>query len=242
MPNQLNITLHASSAETVTDVSATSVDLGDRTFVELTLDVTALAVTTVATVIVETSRTGTEWVFAGRFDALSKPATRALVVSDALRFIRCRWSLAGTSPSATFALTGTAHQLYAVPADIARYGLPATALEVLLPEQLARACLAASGEAEGYLSSAYTLPLASWDVGTRSHIARMAAYEAMRYRGFDPDSGKDTSLEIGRSEAVTWLNRIANGKLRPPGIVDSTPAATENEVYVASDRGRSWRA
>lgn len=242
MPNTLDITLHASAAETLTGATSASVDIGDRTFIELTLDVTALAAATVVTVIVETSRTGTEWVFAGRFDALSKPSTRALVVSDAMRFIRCKWNLTGTSPSATFALSGVAHQLYAVPADLARYGLPAAALELVPPEQQARACLAASGEAEGYLASAYKLPLTSWDMGTRSHVARMAAYEAMRWRGFDPDSGKDTSLEVGRSEAITWLNRIANGKLRPPGIVDAAPLETENEVYVVSAAGRSWRA
>jgi len=241
VPNTIAITLHASGAESASGASSTPIDLGDRTLVEFTLDVTALAATTVVTVIVETSRTGTEWVFAGRFDALSKPSTRALVIPDALRFIRARWAIAGSSPSATFALTAVAHQLYALPADIARYGLPAAALELVSPEQLARACLAASGEAEGYLSSAYKLPLTAWDIGTRSHVAKMAAYEAMRHRGFDPDSGKDASLEVGRGEAITWLNRIANGKLRPVGIVDSTPEAAENEVYVASERGRSWR-
>lgn len=241
MPNTLAITLHASGVETTTGAGTPPVDLGDRTLVELTLDATAFAATTVVTVIVETSRTGTEWIHAGRFDALSKPATRALVVADAMRYVRARWNLSGTAPSVTFSLAGVAHQLYAVPSDVARYGLPAAALEMLPPEQIARACLAASGEAEGYLSSAYKLPLATWDIGTRSHVAKMAAYEAMRWRGFDPDSGKDASLEVGRGEAITWLNRIANGKLRPVGIVDSTPEAAENEVYVASERGRSWR-
>ena len=241
MPNPLEITLHSRVEETANDNGA-AIDVGDRAFIELLLDASALAVDTSLVAVVEGSTTGTDgWMHLQRFDALRKPGLRATVICPAPRYVRARWTFTGSDPAATFLMRGTAHQLYATPEDLVAYGLPASALQGVPYEQQARACLASSAEAEGYLGSAYTLPLTGWDIGTRMHVAALAAFQIMRSRGFDADSGKDATLEIGRSEAITWLNRIANGKLRPPAILDGTPTGRETEVYVASSTGRSWR-
>jgi hypothetical protein len=85
------------------------------------------------------------------------------------------------------------------------------------------------------------MPLTTWDVATRKHVACMAAYDLMRFRGYDPNAGPDELLQRGRDQAVQWFMRIADGKLRPVGIVDSTPVVTETEVYVESAASRGWR-
>lgn len=237
MPNPIAITLRASAAATAGG-TGTSVDLGDRTYVQLTLDVTAFT-TGPLVVYVDTSLLGGEWVAAGQFEAVGGVVNRTLTVPAAGRWLRVRWTL--SAGSVTFAVTGTAHQLYALPADVTRYGVPAAALDGVPLTAVADACLSASDEAAGYLSSAYTLPLTAWDIGTRKHVSAMAAYDLMRFRGYDPDSGKDELLQRGRDQAVQWLNRIADGKLRPVGIVDSTPTVAEPEVYVESAASRGWR-
>jgi phage gp36-like protein len=238
MPNPLAITLHASAAETASGTGA-AVDLGDRTYSALTLDASLVATGTTFSVTVETSPTGSQWAFAARFSTLSAVGTKTFTVPDSFRFLRVTWTIVGGP--ATFSVTGISHQLLATPGDVARYGLPGAALEDTPVEAIANACLGASEEAAGYLSSAYQLPLTTWDVATRKHVACMAAYDLMRFRGYDPNAGPDELLQRGRDQAVQWLMRIADGKLRPVGIVDSTPVVTETEVYVESAASRGWR-
>jgi phage gp36-like protein len=215
MPSPLAITLHASGAETVSG-TGTSVDLADRTLVELTLDLTAISGTSAAlAVTVETSMTGSDWSYLGKFETLGAAGARTLLLPVTKERIRARWVLTGTTPSTTFSVAGTAQQLYALPSDLMRFGLPARALESVPMTAIVDACFAASEEAAGYLGSAYSLPLASWGVDLRMHVAKMAAYNLMSIRGYDPDSGQDRLLQVGRDQAVTWLNRVADGKLRP---------------------------
>jgi phage gp36-like protein len=240
MPNPLAITLHASGAESVSG-TGTSVDLGDRTLAQLTLEVTALGSGSSVVVSVETSLTGLDWAPIGRFEPVAAVAAKQLTLPNTIRFIRARWVLSGTSPSATFVVSGTAHQLYCLPSDVTRYGIPELALNGFPPASITDACLAASDEAAGYLASAYTLPMVKWDTDLRKHVACMAVYDILGARGYEPDSGKDTLIDDRRKQAIVWLNRIADGKLRPPGMVDSTPQITEPEVYVDSAASRGWR-
>lgn len=242
MPNQLAITLHASGAETANGTGS-SFDLGDRTLLQLTLDVTSLSGTspTIA-VVLEHSRTGSDWATVGLFPTCIAAGAHRLNVPDVLRFVRAKWTITGTaSPSLTFAVTGLAHQLYCLPADIGRYGLPASVYANVPTAVLADFCLAASTEVAGYLASAYTLPMVAWDDDLRDKTTQVAVLKLMRFRGYAPDSGKDDTIQMARDEAVKWLNRIADGKLRPPGMLDSTPTVTEVEVYVDSAASRGWR-
>ena len=238
MPNPLAITLRAST-EALASGTGASVDLGDRTYSVLMLDASAVAIGTTLAVTMETSPTGSQWAFAGRFQSVSGAATKTITIPDGQRYLRTVWTMTGGP--ATFGVTGIAHQLYATPQDVVRYGLPASALDGTPLSAISDACLGASDEASGYLASAYTLPLVSWNTDIRKHVACMAAYDLMRFRGYDPASGPDELLQKGRDQAVAWLMRVADGRLRPPGIVDSTPVVTETEVYVESAASRGWR-
>jgi phage gp36-like protein len=241
MPNPLILELHASAPETASGTGL-AIDLADRSLIQLTLEVTAFAGTSpTLSVVIENSLTGLDWSVVAQFAPLAAIATKTLVVPESMRFMRARWAIGGSvSPSVTFLLTGTANQLYALPSDIVRYGLPASALEGIPAAVLADFCLAASEEASGYLASAYTLPLANWGTDLRKHVARMVAYDVMSWRGYDPDSGKDDLLSKNRDMAIEWLNRVANGKLRPIGVEDATPLIAEEEIYIDSAPSRGW--
>lgn len=241
MPNPLaTTTLHASGTETATG-TGTSVDLGDRTYVELTLNVTAASGTApTLAVTLDQSATQAAWTQVALFTPASAVGAQQLVIPVTQRYLRAKWTVGGTTPSFTFAVTGTAHQLYASTDDLTRFGIPAQALDGIPVAERALACLQASDEAAGYLASAYTLPLTAWDLDLRAHVARMTAFQFMSYVGYAPDSGKDNTLQLGYQNAVAWLNRIAKGGLRPPGIVDSAPEILEPEVYVESRASRGW--
>lgn len=241
MPNPLDILLHASGAESANGTGA-AVDLADRSFAQLTIDVTALTGTGPSIVFtVEHSLAQTDWSLVAQGPTVAIASTKTLTLTGTYRFIRVKWAIAGTaSPTATFAVTGTAHQLYCEPSDIWTHGIPKPAVQNVPLEQLAEKCLSASDEAAGYLASAYELPMVSWGNDLRKHVARMATYELMSSRGYKPDSGKDDQIRMGYDDALKWLNRIAAGHLRPPGMVDSAPDVLEPEVWVASGPRRGW--
>lgn len=240
MPNPLAIVLHASAAETASGVTSPVIDLADRTFAQITLDVTALSSAATLAVVIETSVLGTDWRTARAFEIATALGTKQVNVASGDRFMRARWTITGSTPSITFVINGTAHQLYCLPSDIALYGIPSAALNGVPVEVLAEKCLAASDEAAGYLDGAYTLPLVSWGTDLREKVACMATLKLMRFRGYAPDSGKDDTIKDASDEALVWLNRIANGKLRPTTIVDTTPLIRETEVYVESEWPRGW--
>lgn len=241
MPNALAITLHASGAETVTGIG-TAVDLADRSLVQLTVNVTAITGTATPTIAVtfEHSIAQNDWILIGTLPAITVASTKTITLTGTYRYVRAKWAITGTGPSVTFAITGTAHQLYCEPSDITRHGIPKAAVESVPFEVLADKCLTASEEAAGYLASAYKMPLVSWGVDLRKHVAIMATYDLMRFIGYDPDAGKDSLIRIGRDDAVAWLNRIAAGKLRPVTIIDAEPEVMEPEVWVASGASRGW--
>jgi len=235
MPNPLAITLHASAAETVAGTGAET-DVGLRTYTEIQLDVTAITGT--LSVTVESSPTLSSWTPVGYFNSVTAQGARTLTVPDGNRYLRARWQ----ATSATFSVTGKAHQLYVLPKDIAALAPGRNLLDTLGLADLAKACLTASSEAEGYLASAATLPIVALDDATKTHIARLALFEVFRFRGIAV--GSQESIEIARSDALTWLNRIATGKLRPPGLVDATPDTPEVgspfDLYVVSQPSRGW--
>lgn len=240
MPNALDITLHASAAETSSNVG-TVVDVADRTLLQLTWDWTAQSGTSpTLQVFVDGSLTQSNWTTVGTFAAATAIGAQQLTVTSGMRYLRARWVIGGTTPSVTFAVTGTAYQLYCLPDDLTRFGIPQQAIDDMTDEQLASACLSASDEAAGYLGSAYSLPLTKWDTDLRKHVAAMAVADLMSFRGYDPESGMDKLIGMRRDQAVEWLNRIASGRLKPPALLDSTPTTSEQEVYVVSSLRRGW--
>jgi len=241
MPQPLPITLHASAAETVGSGSAASVDITDtvaRTLIELSVDVTAIDVSTTLTLFIETSLLGVSgWTTVAQL-ALTAQGSTLVFVPGCKRFVRARWTLAGGG--ATFAVTGTAHQIYAEPSDITDVSVPEVTLSAITVPDRARQCLRSSSEADDYLSGGYTLPLTAWPDSLRKHVANMAGYELLAKRGFDPDNPTDKILMTRQTQAISWLNTIQSGKHRPVGMLDTSPTSTETDVWIASENERGW--
>jgi phage gp36-like protein len=240
MPNALPISLHPAGAEIADGVGA-AVPLGDRLYATVTLNCTALTASDTLAVVIEASPTGDNWATAAAFPELTAPATLDVVIPVCAGSLRARWTFTGLTPSATFSVTGTAYQLYATIADLAEHGMPASALARFTQAEMAAACLASSDEANGYIASAYALPLTAWDRDLRKQVSCMAIYDLLSTHGFDPLSGKDSMIETRQKGAIKWLDRLANGQIRPVGIIDSAPEVREQSVYVETWQARGWR-
>lgn len=214
---------------------------GSGTAVELATPCSCLALRVASDASVslrlETSTTGTgQWTTVDELLAhggSSLPWTAAGLD----RFVRLQWTvLQGT---AACSVAGTAEVVYCSPADISRFGAPAEGLEELTQSEYADACLASTDEADGYIGGAYTLPLTAWGSDLRLHVAKMATLLLFERRGWDP-GGPDGQIVKGRERAIEWLNRLANGRLKPPGLADSTPDAFDGGSSVVSSPKRGW--
>jgi phage gp36-like protein len=128
--------------------------------------------------------------------------------------------------------------LYADVADLASraLGLPPRALEKVSNTEKEDAITSASSLADGYIARGYVLPLTRWGDDLRWAVCVIAAYNLMAGRGFNPEGG-DEQLRLRYEDALRWLGRISDGKVRPPGFVDSAEPATGTGAN-ASSAGR----
>jgi hypothetical protein len=97
----------AASAARTTAGSGPAVNSEQYTIARLTLNVTAVAAGTTATVTVETSGDGTTWTSVGTFAGATAAGTQRKVFAGLDRLVRASWTLAGTAPSATFSVSGS---------------------------------------------------------------------------------------------------------------------------------------
>lgn len=238
----LAIEPHALLAETA-DGSGTSVDINARrSCVVLRLRLSAISGTGASlTCYVESAPESTgPWLNHGSFSTLSAVGTKDLIVADTYQYVRVRWTLAGTTPSATFRINGSAHTLYATPSDVTDLALPADSINSVPAPVKALACLSATDEAATYLAGRFTLPITEWTTDLTMHVAMMAGYQIMKRRGFQPQ-GFDELIVKGRDDAIAYLKMIAANKLYPPGFVDSmgTDVGT-NDAFVIENPVSQW--
>lgn len=237
MPNPIAVTLHASAAEAGSGQAAAS-DLGElRNACELVLEVLSGTGSLVVTLETAPSSSG-PWRSQGAFPAFTAPGRAELAFAATGRFVRAAWTIV-TGPW-QFDLRGLGHVIYVTPQDLAGSSLTTKALENVSQDVKARACIAASDEADGYLASRYTLPLLQWPSDFRRKVGHVAGYEVLKQKGFQPQ-GSDEVVLLERDNAVKWLVRVSSGSVSPPGIVDSTPLKRGSAPRIASYPSRGWR-
>jgi phage gp36-like protein len=162
--------------------------------------------------------------------------SRQSVAVETGALVRVRWDVTNIA-SATIRVEGVAHQVYAKPSDLSQ-AIVAGAIAELSASDKARACLTATDTVNGYLTS-YVLPLTSWTYDLTLKTAYIAAAMLVTQRGADI-TGPDSLVYLERDKAVSWLNLVAAGRVRPPGIVDTTPDEYDAGIAVASNPSR-WR-
>lgn len=131
--------------------------------------------------------------------------------------------------------------VYATRDDRDRLGVLGTAYAELDPTEIDGALAAASAFADDYLAKRFTLPLTAWSDSLRLAVVRLADWQLMTKRGFNPEDRGDVAVRTGQEDSMKWLRDLAKGELSAQGIVDSTPTVTETrDVVVRSKPKRGW--
>jgi len=123
---------------------------------------------------------------------------------------------------------------YVVPADVNAPGAT--------PTQLQNACDDACATADSYIQKKHQLPLLQWGADLRGACRRMARYNALADRGFDPSNPADQAVVMANKDAIAWLKEIArsDGDAELVGCIDSSPNVEEEAPLHCGDEPHRW--
>lgn len=234
--------LLASAARTTTGNGA-AVDLGTRDrLLRQTLSVTAASGTTpTLDVRLEASADGvTGWRSFATFTRATAATVERITAISPDRYVRVAWTIAGTTPSFTFDASGTRGVSYANLDHLDTLGLPVAALSSRTASQRAEAIAVASEKIDSKLGVVFDLPLVAWGADITECVCKIAGYDLLSVRGFNPD-GADQNIRDRQNDAWRWLADVANLKAVPVGIVDSTADVDDAGIAVVSSPSRGWR-
>lgn len=155
--------------------------------------------------------------------------------------VRVNVGLSWTSTTATLTATAVTVTAYCSAEDVTSYAVAGRAIEEISLRERCRARLAASAEVDASLNAGYTGPILEWGVDVRRAAAQLTAAQLFTVRGTDMQGADAVVFDAGK-RATAWLNSVANGRIKPPGLIDSTPEVVEFGLAVSAGSGtpRGW--
>jgi len=222
---------------TVTEAGASAyVDLGSRATGRFVLTVSAPAASLAVDVETATDPGAIDWTTAGSFNVPASAGAADLELTGLEQLVRLRWSIDGES--ATIACAARIVTAYATRAQLEILGVNAEAIKRVHDDDVRAALLAASRRVDGYLWLR-DVPLREAEVthDIVQHVCRIAAFELLSVRGWDPS--KDDAAAIERRYRLTLadLDALEGGRRLPPF---GTGPATTDTIQIATSTRRGW--
>lgn len=128
---------------------------------------------------------------------------------------------------------------YATLAELYIYGAPSVAFGTITTDALTVALTSASSIVDSFIRSRYALPLTVWGSDLKQATCKIAAYEVLSVRGYNPAAGSDVNILNRHIEAMSWLKGVSRGEIH----LDVTPAlatASQGSGVVVSNSRRGW--
>jgi phage gp36-like protein len=104
-------------------------------------------------------------------------------------------------------------------------GVPTAALASISDADKQFALDAASAYALGMISGRYKRPLVSWEQDLTHAVCKIAIYDLLVARGYNPGAGSDVNIRLRREDAERWLISVARQEISPNivGAADQSP-------------------
>lgn len=143
---------------------------------------------------------------------------------------------------------------YAEISDLLAYGLPSTALGTLTTTQQTKALEQASRKLDSFFAARYgqdAVPLLVWDTTVTEAVAKIAAYDLLVVRGYNPASSADVNIRIRHDDAMRWAEKVQKQQAHPTVTPAVQTLPTYQQAYVISssvtnlssggtNRNRGW--
>lgn len=125
---------------------------------------------------------------------------------------------------------------YATVADLYVYGAPEKAFGQLSTLAKDAALDSASNDVDSYIRGRYSMPLIEWDTSITEATCRIAAYNLLNVRGYNPAAGADINIKDRYDQSIAWL-RLVQKQQAHPNVVpqpDNSPAWNQPFVITGS--------
>ena len=102
----------------------------------------------------------------------------------------------------------------------------------------------ASVYALGNIGNRYKRPLLAWEDDLKQAVCKIAAYELLCIRGFNPAAGADVNILQRRNQADDWLRSVARQEISPniTGAANQSPAFDDPRIVTSPLQGWQNRA
>lgn len=125
---------------------------------------------------------------------------------------------------------------YITEAELAQYGVNERVLRDFSSAQITSAIDAASSEADSYLSAGYEVPLTTYPIALKLHVARATVYHLFTVRGPSP-TGSDQVITDNYDRAIRYYRDLQKNLVNIPDT-ETEPDREENVVvYTTTKRG-----
>lgn len=114
---------------------------------------------------------------------------------------------------------------YCTPTDLYTLALSQVSLAPDQTDDIVQSMLdTASDTVDSYLADQMKLPLTGTiPQSVKMKVLHIAAYWLLVKRGYNPVNPQHETTRLLYEDAIAWLERVADGKIRPP-VTDSTPS------------------
>lgn len=123
---------------------------------------------------------------------------------------------------------------YAELADLYRYGAPATAFGSFSDADKLAGLNEASAKVDEFLGARYALPLISWPVSITEHTCRIATWNLLSVRGYNPATNGDENIRIRYEDAIRQLTLIQKQQMHPAVVPQPDQSATYEQPQVST--------
>jgi phage gp36-like protein len=130
---------------------------------------------------------------------------------------------------------------YATVDDLYRYGLQPIAVQNVPMANLTAELEAASRYADSKMRARYSLPLLAWDSSVTMHVCRIAAYNILVTRGYNPEAGADVAITQRYEQSLEWFDGVERQRTHPNVTETANPQYATDLPQVISGTSRGWQ-
>lgn len=149
----------------------------------------------------------------------------------------------GNPPLTPFTLTdgaGKIYVAYTTPSLLPNYGVQAAALQRVPNDVQIASCVAASSQADSFISQRYPLPLIAFDYDLVLRVSHIAIWLCLANVGRNPEAGYDDQINLRYEQAMAFLGQVQRQAANLNVLFNQPPSPKFNLPAVITSPQRGW--
>lgn len=125
---------------------------------------------------------------------------------------------------------------YATIPELYIHGAPSRVFGQLSTDTLNGGLQSASSKVATFLRARYVLPILTWDDSIVEATCKIATYDLLSVRGFNPASGADVNIRDRYLDAMAYLEKVQKSQAHPliTSTVSPVPSYIDQPMVISS--------